>query len=455
MGIKMKKTLVVSDNEILNQLYIINLEVYLGTKTTLVTSTEEAQELIISEKKYDLIITMNMINGNDSAAAMNDFLIENDIKIPLVVIGNPSKEIPNITIVQSSFHLQNLLRVCAQILGVTAKDMASLEVPEFFGVNVSFLKRLGEAPCSIYLQVKKSGEETTFVMVAKKGSNFSEIVKKFEDEGVDNLYVNRLDRLLIVNQISSGICDFIKSTEKLGMVEKSAALEEGFNFVARDFSQSPPATAEIMNIANACTKVMQDMTKEAPGLKALMNILESNKSGYVYSHSILAAYIAGHIVKRIPWGGEGHLEKINFVLFFHDIMIAPIYLKHPNLKYEEDLLFSDELEEKEKEVVLNHARMAAELVLTYKRAPMGVDLLIKQHHGMTSGIGFANDYKDDISPLSKIVIIAEAFVEEYMKGKDEDPNYQANVNQINSILYDKFKKSTYKKIIGTLESLHL
>jgi len=42
-----------------------------------------------------------------------------------------------------------------------------------------------------------------------------------------------------------------------------------------------------------------------------------------------------------------------------------------------------------------------------------------------------------------------------MKGKDEDPNYKANVNQINSVLYDKFKKSTYKKIIGTLESLHL
>ncbi len=451
----MKKTLIVSDNEILNQLYIINLEVYLGTKTVLVSSTDEAQELLVSEKKYDLIITMNMINGHDSAAVMNDFLIENDIKVPLVVIGNPSKEILNITVVQSSFHLQNLLRACAQILGVTAKEMASLEVPEYFGVGISFLMRLGTAPCSIYLQVKKSGEETTFVMVAKKGTTLSEVIRKFEEEGIENLFVNRIDRLVIVNQISSGLCDFIKSTEKLGMVEKSAALEEGFNFVARDFAQSPPATAEIMNIANACTKVMHEIAKEATGLRALLNLLDANKSGYIYSHSILAAYIAGHIVKRIAWGGEGHLEKINFVLFFHDIMLAPIYLKHPDLKYEEDLLFSDELDEKEKEAVLNHARLAAELIITYKRAPMGVDLLIKQHHGMTSGVGFANDYKDDISPLSKIIIISEAFIEEYMKGKDEDPNYQANVQQILSVLYGKFKKSTYKKIIETLESLSL
>ena len=32
-------------------------------------------------------------------------------------------------------------------------------------------------------------------------------------------------------------------------------------------------------------------------------------------------------------------------------MLAPIYLKHPQLKYEEDLLFSDQLNDKEKEVV--------------------------------------------------------------------------------------------------------
>lgn len=451
----MKKTLVVSDNEILNQLYIINLEVYLGTKTNLVTSTEEAQESLISEEKYDLIIIMNMINGQDSASIMSTFLIENDMETPLVVIGSPSKEIPNITIVQSSFHLQNLLRVCAQILGVTAKEMASLEVPEYFSISLEFLARLAVAPCPIYLQVKKGGEETTFVMVAKKGSSLSGVTEKFELEGIENLFVNRLDRLIIVNQISTGLCDFIKSTEKLGMVEKSAALEEGFNFVARDFTNSPPATAEIMNIANACTKVIEEMTKEAPGLKALLKILESNKSGYVYSHSVLAAFVASHIVRRIPWGGEGHLEKINFVLFFHDIMLAPIYLKHPNLKYEEDLLFSDELDEKEKETILNHARMAAELVITYKRAPMGVDLLIKQHHGITNGVGFANDFKDDISPLSKIIIISEAFIEEYMKGKDSDSNYHADVAIILPILYNKFRKSTYRKIIETLESLSL
>ena len=132
-------------------------------------------------------------------------------------------------------------------------------------------------------------------------------------------------------------------------------------------------------------------------------------------------------------------------------MLVPIYSKHPSLKYEEDLLFSDALTDKEKEIVLNHARLAAEAIITYKRAPIGADLLIKQHHGITNGIGFAIDFKDDISPLSKIVLVAEAFIEEFMKMRDQNPNYQIDTKQLIAVLNEKFKKTTYKKIIETLE----
>lgn len=451
----MSTTLVVSDNEILNQLYVINLEVYLATEVVLVLSTQKAMEMLQNGEQFDLIITMNMINGHDSAVKLNEFLTKNKLSIPMVVVGSLSKEIPDIVVVPSSFNLQNLLRSCAQILGVTAKSMASLEVPEYFAVSAKFLMRLREAPCSIYLQMKKSSEENNFAMIAKKGTEITKVLRKFSDEGIETLYVNRLDRLLVINQISKVLCDFIKSTEHLGMVERSDALQAGFEFAASEFCLTPEVAQEIMSIAVACTKVMEEITKEAPGLKSLLQLLSSNKEGYIYTHSILASYIAGHIVKKVSWGGEGHIEKINFVLFFHDIMLAPIYLKHPSLKYEEDLLFSEELDEKEKEVVLNHARLAAEIIITYKRAPMGADLLIKQHHGMTNGVGFAIEFKDDISPLSKIVLISEAFVEEYMKGKESDPKYQIDLKKIIAQLSEKFKKSTYKKIIETLDTLKL
>lgn len=443
----MSQILVISDNEILNQLYITNLEVYLGAKVTLVDTTRGA---IVEFKKSrpDIIVTMSMINGMDSASEMHAYLSTVKHKTHMVVIGSPGKEIENIIVVPNSYNLQNLIRSCAQLLGVTAKEMAEKEVPQYYPIESHFLSKIKEVPCSVYM-LMKSGEYT---MVAKRGDLIGQTIKQFASEGISNLYVNSLDRLLIINIISTSIVEFLKNTEGLETSVKSEAVKTGFNFAASSFTESPAVTAEIMNIASACTKVMEEIVNETPSLKKLLSLLNSQRDGYVYTHSILAAYISSHIIKRVSWGGDSHIEKINFVLFFHDIMLAPIYLKYPDLKYEEDLLFSDQLNDKEKEVVLNHARLAAEVIVTYKRAPIGADLLIKQHHGITNGIGFAIDFKDDVSPLSKIVLVSEAFIEEFMKMRDENPDYVLDTKAILAHLYEKFKKTTYKKIIETLEN---
>lgn len=443
----MGQILVISDNEILNQLYVTNLEVYLGAAVTLVQSTPQGFEAL-AKKAFDLVITMNMINGADTATEVYSHINEKKYHSKLVIIGNPLKELADTIVVANSYHLQNLIRSSAQVLGITAKDMMQKEVPQYYPIEMRFLARVREVPCAIYLQMK-NGEHA---LVGKKGDLIGETVKKFSDQGVTTLYVNSFDRLVIINLISASIVDFLKSTENLDVEVKSSAVENAFLFVAANFSQSTEVTTEIMDIAQSCSKVMEEIVTETPTLKKLLALLNSQKDSYVYTHSILAAYVSNHIIRRVSWGGESHIEKINFVLFFHDIMLAPIYLKHPHLKYEEDMLFSDDLSDKEKETVLNHARLAAETIVTYKRAPIGADLLIKQHHGITNGIGFAIDYKDDVSPLSKIVLISEAFIEEFSRARDQDPNYQLDTKKILATLYEKFKRPTYKKIIETLES---
>jgi CheY-like chemotaxis protein len=443
----MGQILVISDNEILNQLYVTNLEVYLGAKVVLVNSTASAFEQL-KRSRADLLITINMINGQDSASVVYEHLITNQLKTKLVVIGNPSKELADVIVVPNSYNLQNLIRSCAQVLGVTAKSMAEKEVPLYYPIENHFLAKIREVPCNVYMQMK----DGSYTIIAKKGDLIGSTIKQFVSEGVTTLFVNSLDRLLIINVISTSIVDFLEQTEGLETTEKSEALKTGFQFVASNFSDSPAVTAEIMTLANACTKVMEEIVTETPSLKKLLAILNAQRDGFLYTHSILAAYVSNHIIRRVSWGGDSHIEKINFVLFFHDIMLAPIYLKHPTLKYEEDLLFSDALTDKEKETVLNHARLAAEVIVTYKRAPIGADLLIKQHHGITNGIGFALDFKDDISPLSKIVLISEAVVEEFMKERDVNPDYVLDMKKVIEMLNDKFKKTTYKKIIETLEN---
>jgi response regulator RpfG family c-di-GMP phosphodiesterase len=198
---------------------------------------------------------------------------------------------------------------------------------------------------------------------------------------------------------------------------------------------------------------MDKVVSEISSLQALVNMLMQNQEGYIYTHSMLTAYVAKHIIKHVSWGGDSHIERINFMVFFHDIYLVPVYEKYPKARAEEDLLFGEMLTNEEKELVLNHARLAGEQITKYKKCPSGVDTLIKQHHGMGNGVGFATDFSDNISPLSKLFMIAEDFSEYYLRQKYKNKSFKINLPEYLSELHLKYSKHTYKKIIEPLLTL--
>ena len=100
---------------------------------------------------------------------------------------------------------------------------------------------------------------------------------------------------------------------------------------------------------------------------------------------------------------------------------------------------------------MNHARLAAELVVSYKRCPMGADILIKHHHGMKKGSGFATKYPEDLSPLSKVLLVAEAFVEHFIESGDK--KQRPEMKMIIPKMIEEFGTPSYIKIIQTLVNL--
>ena len=211
-----------------------------------------------------------------------------------------------------------------------------------------------------------------------------------------------------------------------------------------------------MSISETCIENMQDVVKEVPQVKNLLAMLQANKSGYLYSHSILSIYVASHIINSMSWGTKEHVEKISFVFFFMDMYLAPIYLKYPDARYEEDLLFEEDLTDKEKDIILNHAQMASEAIKKFPDCAIGVDTIISQHHGMTNGVGFAINFKDDISPLAKVAIIAEAFVEDLLKEKGQKNSIDhLSIEKLIEYLEERFSKPSYHKLIETIKTIRL
>ncbi|MGZ3788297.1 MAG: HD domain-containing protein [Bacteriovorax sp.] len=445
----MNKILVVSDNEFTNILYVMNLEVYLASDTTLVGSVSEAIAKLKSKANYNLIVTLETINKEKAGEALQNFLKSHNFKIPLIITNAEKDDVlsDNVYGVTGKFSIQNLLKTSAKILNVTAKQMAALDVGAYYPVSIAPLLGIAVAPCPIY---QKS--DSAYKLLFKQDDSMKEYLKELKGAGESHIYVRSVDRLTIINKISlqliEKITDNLKSLEAAPVDLKVQALSDGYEFAAANLFSNDEIKQQMQEIATASAKVMGDVAKESANLKSLLSVMMSNKDGYVFTHSMITSYVAYHMIKNVTWGGEGQVEKINFVLFFHDIFLAPIYLKFPELKMEADLLESDKLSEKEKDIVLNHAKMAAEMVVGYKRCPMGADVLIKQHHGMKKGKGFVKFYMEDLSPLSKVILIAEKFVEEFMKSADAKTPFNSKL--VIPKLISEFKTPSYTKIVQSL-----
>jgi len=450
------KTLVICDNEFLSILYVMNLEVYLATKVELFHSTEEGIEFHKKNKDINLIISLDNVQKKDSFKILQDYKTGYAVKTPFIIIGGESdKEInPTMFVISSRYHLQGILKKAASILNVTAKQMAEMQISPYYPVSiVPMIEVLKSAPCNIYIETN-----STHKIFAKQGESLEKNLIELKEKGEKYLYVKSTERLVIVNSVSLNLVDKITSTLKnlsqattANTEEKVEALSDGFEFAAANLFSSDEVKNEMTEIANASAKVMADVAKESVSLKALMATMMSNRSGYIFTHSMITSYVANHIIKNVSWGGENQTDKINFILFFHDIYLSPIYLKHPELRFERSLHKHPALSEKELDIVMNHAKLAAELVVSYKRCPMGADLMIKQHHGMKKGSGFAFKYPEDLSPLSKVLLVAEAFVEQFLEVTDKKEKVEMKL--IIPKLVEEFVLPSYIKIVQTLVNL--
>tara|TARA_R110000868_G_scaffold248282_12_gene504704 strand:- start:6969 stop:8318 length:1350 start_codon:yes stop_codon:yes gene_type:complete len=445
-----RKALFLTDNNVLGDVFAANLKAYVDLHVETVDSLENFQANVPGP--WDLFMSISMIENQDAAKQAFDIVHSSNNKVPFVVVGQKS-ELSNsdsVVTIAGNLDIKSLVKAVAGIFKVGAKDMMAVEVPAHFPMPIKLFQYLDSAPCDVFVQTNKNPKLPEFAKVWEKGVIRRHVIKEYIERGIEFLYVPAADRLNVINIASTQVIQALDNPE-LSKEAKLDLLEQGFEVVAARLTDNPKVSAEVVTISKKCIEHVTEVIKEFPQLKSLLAGLAENKSRYLYFHSILATYICNHVVKYISWGGEGHSEKISFVLYFHDIFLVPIYNKYPQFKFEEELVFNNLLTDKEKEVVVGHARMAGELVKTFPRVPMGADAIVTQHHGVTSGTGFTLDYRDDVSPLAKVIIVAEAFVDEIITVKDDGGTPDRTA--ILASLRAKFPRHTYIKIIDTLENL--
>jgi hypothetical protein len=93
-----------------------------------------------------------------------------------------------------------------------------------------------------------------------------------------------------------------------------------------------------------------------------------------------------------------------------------------------------------------HAKDAVDLLSGHPDANDYIKTVLLQSHGKLNGIGFEDNPSEDLHPLSKVFIVADAFVKILL-----NPQMPSQKKEILDLVSRRFINPSYQKIIKALE----
>lgn len=440
----MKLTLLVENNTELESFYSLNLQMWVGAPILPKKEAKFCLKAFEDNPDIACVITKARNGLEKSAEALYEYLQKSGKQIPLIVIGKSTIEDESVIHLPSGLDIKPLVQNVAKALGVTAQDMAKMQVPEYFPIPINYFLALKRSVTDVYEE--DIDNPSSYIKKINEYEEFGpDIIKSYISEGVANLYVLKNDRLRFVTNVTQELVAKIDEKD-LNENEQIAAAEMGQQLLGQKLARIG-ITEETTKLANKQIKMMANNARKYPKMRKLLARLMSNKAGYLFKHGQILTYICNHMMDNIDWGNEDQKKKISFVAFFHDIM----------LENDEQAMIHSELELKqsnlappERELVNKHAQLAAELIQKYPHAPMGADQIIRQHHGITHGIGFSETYGGNLSPMTIVFILAEELTDHIIRaGKD------LHFSGIIERMREKYPTQRFQKIIDIMEKISL
>lgn len=440
----MNLTLLVETNVNLESFYRLNLTTWLGLE--LVTKSDLNESLPYIEEVKDtlqLIIIRSTLKNKETAKEIISYLNAKNLDIPVIVIGRGNDVDGNFAHIPNSLQLKLVIQACARALGITAQEMMTKVVPDFYPIPLFYFKNLKRSICPVYIKDPKDPKK--YILHIEKLKEFEiGYMGELTKNGHETLYVDKMDRLEFVNNLSSELITKLAETD-LSSDEQVSATDKSMELLSRKLL-SIGLNEETIALSRKNMDAIQKNVKSSPKLAKLLERLLSNKTSYLFKHTQILTYISLHIVKNIDWGTPEQEEKIAFISFFHDIALETD--EQARIKTTLELKKSS-LTAAEKSLVDRHAQLAAELISKFPRSPMGADQIIRQHHGTLNGIGFSEHYGNNVSPLSIVFIVAEEFTRIILSKEDGVFDRTEMLRE----LKDEFPTNRFQKTIDLLSTI--
>lgn len=440
----MAQVILIESNKTMNDLLSVNLTTYLGVDLIHRKSAQEALSLLAILPSIDLIITNTKVEGEDTANLINDYLVENNLDISLMVLGGNVKKTTDHTItVANDKDWEKVVSLSAKVLGINEDVLAKKIIPDYVAIPVRYLLNLDTVNCDVFIRIKKSPTEFQYVKRIHNGDTFSkDSIVRYMEQGLEFFYVPKDHHKNFAIFLSNRLVDKIESPQ-LNETQKIQIMGESYEIATKEIMHLG-FNSETIQLTDTIIDNMVKNFEKSPEMSGLLHKVINSKTGLIYQRSHMTSVVACEVIRNLKLNDNAANEKIAFAAFFHDIMLTDRDELTKINSFEE--LEKAQLSETDWDLVFNHAHEASLLIKNHPEAPIGADEIIRHHHGAFNGKGFSNSI-DRLPDLSKIFIVAHNFVMELVKFKENG----GEPKPITEELFKRYPSADIAIIIKALE----
>jgi hypothetical protein len=440
----MSQVILIEDNLVLNELISVNLVNFLGIDLIKRKNATAVLNLLEILPEINLIICHYEIENENTAAIIQKYITINQLEIGLLILGGPGILDNDFTAtIKNPNDWEQVIEYSAKILGITEDIMAKRAVPDYVPVQVSYFLNLKTVNCDIFIRIKKSPTEYQYVKRIHNADTFSrETINRYREQGLDFFYIPKDHKKNFTIFLSNILVEKLESTS-LEIKERLELMGESYEIATKEILKLG-FTSEIVQLTDSLINNMIKNVENFPEMTTLLHKVINAQTPLAFQRCHMTSVIASECLKNLGLNTRENILAMTFTSFFHDILLIDhLDLSKINSK---DELAAANLPEEHHALVMNHALAASQLIHKYPNIPKEVEQLIKEHHGISHGLGFSNDI-DILTIKSKVFIIAHEFVLNLIKYKDN----KSAPRSLSEELYKKFPTASSVKIIKALE----
>jgi HD-GYP domain-containing protein (c-di-GMP phosphodiesterase class II) len=446
----MAKVLIFEPDEHLMELLSANLQSELAAEVICCQSQRQVKSILEREEKIDCVLLRAHLGSEALAISVLNFMFNKGLLFKTLVIGEVNFQETFARCLPNEIKIKELLDEIMKELGVDQEKASSNSLPDYVGFNLHYFFQINTFVSDIYIKIKKKDNHQYLKRILANDEFDKKLLLKYKQSGLEKLYIEKEYRhhfwdALITENISR-LKDIFKNSSSFPAEHIIELSNDSYN-LSQDLMASLGVTEQTVKLTSSSIKTMTDLVKSMDKMGPMLKKLLSNEGSYAYKKCHLISMFSVDVLKKLDWfPNDKFQESINimvFVAFMHDIVLPTEELLRIHNKI---ALYRSDISDQEKELVKNHANIVSTFIQKYPRAPAGADVIIKQHHGATNGIGFTEGNNSNLSKYAIVLIVLESFVIRLLDFKAKEDSIKSIIEEF----YEEFTQPSYKKVMDSL-----